>query len=224
VGASKQWHDDDPWVDTILPKLGSVLRFHGGLEYVNIQEIMDLILEIPVERQDKRQRNRIAAMLQVEGFERLVRTIDGKARKIWGRANSSNLSNLSVKDELVGESYTGSGNNLSNLSNLSLNNLEFNSNNAENEGDNGALFINLAVEQKDEYCELDGLAGESNVDKVTVSVANSLSNLSQDDELDKLGSIVAGNVVVRVDASNRSEGTSVKCVEVNQEQGFESPS
>jgi predicted P-loop ATPase len=221
VGASKQWHDDDPWVDTILPKLGKVLRFHGGLEYVNIQEIMDLILEIPVERQDKRQRNRIAAMLQVEGFERLVRTIEGKPRKIWGRANSSNLS---VKDELVVESYTGSGNNLSNLSNLSLNILEINSNNAENKGDNGALFINLAVEQKDEYCELDWLGVESNAVEVTVSMANSLSNLSQSDGLDGLGSASDGDVVVPVDASNVSESASVECVEINQEQGFETPS
>jgi predicted P-loop ATPase len=197
VGAGKQWHDEDPWTDSILPKLGEVLRFHGGLEYVNIQEIMDRILAIPLDRQDKRQRNRIAAMLQVEGFERLVRTIEGKPRKIWGRANSSNLSNLSVNDELVVETNMGSGANLSNLSNLSVNNLEINCDNSEIGAINQYLAINEDVVEEDEYCELDGLDGVSKAVVVTGAVANLSSNSCFSGELDGLGSVSEGDGVAR---------------------------
>jgi predicted P-loop ATPase len=192
LGASKQWHDDDPWVDSILPKLGSVVRFHGGLEYVNIQEVMDKILEIPLDRQDKRQRNRIAAMLQVEGFKRLVRTIDGKPRKIWGRSVGANLSNLSPKEELAVENHTELGSNLSNLSNLSFKNQEINIDKAEN---NRSVLINLDLGSKEELFELDELAGDSKAVELTVSAANLSTNLSQEGELDGLESVTKQQVV-----------------------------
>ena len=84
--ANKAWRDDsDPWRDPILNNLYQLLRRQGSTEYVNIQEIMDQILQIPLERQDKKQRNRIGNALQMAGFERKCLKIDKKNTKVWAR-------------------------------------------------------------------------------------------------------------------------------------------
>jgi predicted P-loop ATPase len=219
VGASKQWRDDDPWVETILARMGSVLRFHGGLEYVNIQEIMDRILEIPLERQDKRQRNRIAAMLQVEGFERFVRTIDGKPRKIWGRSIGSNPAYLSQPDKLESEKHSQSSSYLSNLPNLNNNNLEIKSNKSGEGEDNSALLINSDLTIKEESNGLDKLMVSAKAVESTVESADSSSNLPESDrfnKLNELGGEMRGEVT-SVSAVILAAGTKVWCVRIDKE-------
>jgi predicted P-loop ATPase len=84
--ANEVWRDNsDPWSDLILNNLFQLLRQQGSTEYVCIQEIMDQILKIPLERQDKKQRNRIGNVLQMAGFERKCLKIDKKNTKVWGR-------------------------------------------------------------------------------------------------------------------------------------------
>lgn len=219
VGAVAQWRDDDPWVETILAKMGSVLRTHGGLEYVSIQEIMDKILEIPLERQDKRQRNRIAAMLQVEGFERFVRTIDGKPRKIWGRGVGTNPANLSQPDKLVSQKHTQSSSYLSNLSNLDNNNLEIKIDKAGKSDNNSDLLINSDLTIKEEVNKLDKLTVSAKADESTVSIAYSSSNLPELDkfnELNGLGGAMRGEVT-SVSAVILAAGTKVRCEWIDKE-------
>jgi hypothetical protein len=141
-----------------------------------------------------------------------VRTIDGKPRKIWGRsvaANPSNLSNVSQKDELFGESHTESGANLSNLSNLYLKKIEINSNKAEKEGNNPSILIKSALPSEEESNGLDGVAVSSNAVEVTSSVANSSSNSSQKVEL--------GDEVIPVDVVVLGAGTKVWCERIDKE-------
>lgn len=84
--ANEAWRDNsDPWRDPILNNLFQLLRGQGSTEYVCIQEIMDKILQIPLERQDKKQRNRIGNALQMAGFERKCLKIDKKNTKVWAR-------------------------------------------------------------------------------------------------------------------------------------------
>jgi hypothetical protein len=187
-------------------------------QYVNIQEIMDRILEIPLERQDKRQRNRIAAMLQVDGFERFVRTIDGKPRKIWGREIGTNPANLSQPDKLVSQNHSQPGSNLPNLPNLNNNNnnLEINSNTAEQKS---SELINSALAIKEDRNELDKLMGSAKAVESTGSIADSSSNLPESDrfnELKGLGEAMRGEVT-SVSAVILAAGTKVRCERIDKE-------
>jgi predicted P-loop ATPase len=101
--ANETWRDEDPWGDPILNKLDVILQRTGSIEYVKVQEIMDRILDIPLERQDKRTRNRIGATLQMQGFTLKPIRIDGKLVKVWTRGFVTQVSQV---DRL--------GNNLSN--------------------------------------------------------------------------------------------------------------
>ena len=187
--ANTQWRDDDPWSDTILPKLDIVLRTIGSSEYVNIQEIMDRVLEIPVDRQDKRQRNRIGATLQSIGFERMTRTIDGKPKKVWGREISlANPSNPSLKDGLHSETLTQSILAATNPSNPSLETIEIKEikeTAIDTQGDKTDHYlINSAPMSKDGLDELDGLPTTSSPDSVSDTLANPSANPSLKDGLD----------------------------------------
>lgn len=91
VFANTSWRDDsDPWHTSILSKLSEVTTKQGSIEYVDLQTIFDKILFIPIERQDKRARNRIGNCLQAEGFERKPLRVDGKLIKLWVRENLAN--------------------------------------------------------------------------------------------------------------------------------------
>lgn len=138
--ANTHWRDDsDPWNDPILEKVGLVAQKQGSIEYVNIQAIMDRILNIPVERQDKRQRNRIGNVLQMAGFERKCLKIDGKNTKVWGREVSSNKledsnrysSNPSTEGWVAAEIPPLCCGYSSYPSNLSLESTEINKNNSD---------------------------------------------------------------------------------------------
>jgi predicted P-loop ATPase len=84
--ANTNWRDDsDPWNASILNNLSVAIKTQGSIEYVCLQVIFDTILHIPVERQDKRNRNRIGNCLQTAGFERKPLRIDGKLVKLWVR-------------------------------------------------------------------------------------------------------------------------------------------
>ena len=124
VTANTQWRDDDPWADTILPKLGGLLKRNGSIEYITVQLIMDTILQIPLERQDKRYKNRIGAALQAAGFAHREVRIDGKRYKVWGREIHPPHPPQVKKDVGDGQPHTGTASPTSPTSHLSLNCLD----------------------------------------------------------------------------------------------------
>jgi predicted P-loop ATPase len=129
--ANTEWRDEDPWLDTILPNLRSVTHYSGSIEYVNIQEIMDKILNIPTERQDKRQRNRIAATLRGLGYEnKTIRTEEGFA-KVWQKET---LVTHPDKDKSRAEISSHSDYYSNNLCDLSLETIEKRINNSKYSG------------------------------------------------------------------------------------------
>ncbi len=67
---------EDVWAERILTILG--LR-----SAVTIPEILSDILSIPVERQEKRQQMRVAAILRNAGWKRDTKWQGGKAAKVW---------------------------------------------------------------------------------------------------------------------------------------------
>jgi predicted P-loop ATPase len=85
--ANDSWADDeDPWADAISNQIAKYLTAQGSLEWIDINTIMDKILSIPLERQDKRQRNRIGGILQLAGFNRkTLRLVDLGVKKVWCR-------------------------------------------------------------------------------------------------------------------------------------------
>jgi predicted P-loop ATPase len=195
--ANTQWRDEDPWSETILPNLGSVLKKIGSIEYVNIQEIMDKVLSIPIDRQDKRQRNRIGATLQSVGFERITRTIDGKPKKVWGRDFSlANPSHLSQKDGLDAQTLTDKTSNSSNLSNLSLETIEKKENKKTpletDPKKNEINLINFAPMTKDGLDTKDGLGTTPKPDSISSSVSNPSPNPSQKDGLANKDGLACG--------------------------------
>jgi predicted P-loop ATPase len=125
AAANEVWRDDDPWGEPILSKIGLVIHCQGSIEYVRIQEIMDNILNIPLERQDKRTRNRIGATLQANGFTLKSTNIGGKKAKVWVK-DIGTQGNPTKKDEFQPETYSQIEGTQGNSSNLSLETLEIN--------------------------------------------------------------------------------------------------
>jgi predicted P-loop ATPase len=90
--ANNVWADDgDPWDDIISAKMSEHLTQQGSIEWIDTGIIMDKILGIPIDRQDKRQRNRIGAMLQGAGFERRPIRIGTLLKKVWVREVLPNI-------------------------------------------------------------------------------------------------------------------------------------
>jgi predicted P-loop ATPase len=82
---NSNWTDDeDPWMNEITKQIAKYLNTQGNTQWIEISTIMDKILGIPLERQDKRQRNRIGVILQLAGFTRkTLRLGELGVKKVW---------------------------------------------------------------------------------------------------------------------------------------------
>jgi predicted P-loop ATPase len=138
--ANTNWRDDsDPWNTSILDKLSTVTTKQGSIEYVNVQTIFEKILYIPVERQDKRQRNRVSNCLQAAGFESKSLRVEKKVVKTWLRnipsfSTPCNLSNPTQKRWVTAEISPLACLYLSNPCNPSF---KLSNNGMDNEGEHG---------------------------------------------------------------------------------------
>lgn len=107
--ANSKWRDDtDPWYERLLASLSTVTSFHSDREYVKIQTIMDRLLSIPVDRQSKRDRNRIGTILGLLGFENKGIKIDGKTEKVWVKTDTEQdfkMGNSTIDDPHLTNSW-----------------------------------------------------------------------------------------------------------------------
>lgn len=84
--ANINWRDDsDPWNAHILKQLSTVVKRNASIEYVDIPTILDVVLHIPPQLQDKRYSNRVANCLKTAGFERRTLRLENKPTKVWLR-------------------------------------------------------------------------------------------------------------------------------------------
>lgn len=138
--SNDRYQETDIWNDLILSGLPPLIQSKGSIEYVSTQSVVDRILNIPVDRQDKRVSNRVGKILAAVGFEYKPVRIDGRIPKMWVRSlvdarTSSSQNEDEVRDEVQSETYTLSNNNLCTSSTLSI----------EDSGENNKLNENNKI-------------------------------------------------------------------------------
>lgn len=73
---ASQFNETDPWEEPILDYLSKQ-------SHVRIADVLSDVLAIPIDRQTRREDQRVAAVLRRNGWRPDQRRIDGKKLRIW---------------------------------------------------------------------------------------------------------------------------------------------
>src|SRR5690606_2765973 len=77
-----QFNETDPWED-------AVLQYASRQTHLRIADVLSDVLGIPLDRQTRREDQRVAAVLRRNGWGPTQRRVDGKKLRLWERRENS---------------------------------------------------------------------------------------------------------------------------------------
>jgi predicted P-loop ATPase len=102
---NEQYQEQDIWSQLINSQIDRITSLQGSIEYTTINLVADRILNIDTDKQDKRVRNRVGAILRSNNFEAMNIRVEGEQRKVFGRSSLGRYSSTQQNQSSVAVEY-----------------------------------------------------------------------------------------------------------------------